>query len=1107
MGKFSTKTGAISGQTCTFCRAGSYAEAQGSTTCTLCESGKYSEAVAATAASGCKEVVIAVNTVVPTMGGSTGGQSVRVEMHVFNLAGTVRDVELQFAGVKLGGSDLRVSTLSDKFYTFLYFTTPSTAPGEVDVTVSETPCSNPCRQVSFKFKQLDESAMRLISHFPKLGAMQRTDMTMKVLISNFPSGSTVTVDFGIVASSISEIKVVDEETTFLTVLVPAATSTGAVGVNITANPAGSGKTGKTVSFEYTYFDGNTIRPVMMEPSVVPVSTVVSEKFISLRPTVSVIIANLPQSTQNTSQQLGGAMYGIKASCGGAEALIKSMHETSVCKTGEFDCDRTKIVFELPAFQTPISREIKILIPGQMEISAGTVIYGSGCNYDTACPSTKIADLLGVAGASSSMSCDQTLCLDKITIPEPEILSVSISTGSSLGGESVLLHFKNLPILDASDMKIEFQTSATSKVNAQISSVSLKPGSSFMGSQGWCDFKTPSVDPSTEKVTVTLSVSLGVLRQAASFEFDFFNPITGPAVLEDIQPKMLKKNDDVRIKVQLSNFPIIQRPHNLSLITVQIGAKIYPGAVKAIIESNRQLTVFAVSVEKPEDGWTGDSLAVKFYSYDINHAASFSLQISSTPAPTIFQQFPSKGRSNVGTQVSISIGFLEIGTTPILVSGGATLSQATAKHDTTCAHRDCSLYDLKITVPTLLFSPTGMTDASFVITSGNFSTNFNFTYIPAEAPELKIAHPKVQTLGLQAGVKEIKVLLDKFPSSACGQAAKSCVTEAAGTVVMFGNVQGTVMDMSNVANGALELTLLAPLAIMQAQAVTVEIKSLGSGTVSFDYAYASYATIQPVDGPVEGGVMVTISAVGLHSSDAVVERTQLQIRFGEAAVDTSNIESVQHVDDGIGLPMLKVVLRTLTAAKAGEVKCTICLMPQCNTAHAVSTFVFTYFSQPSVLKITPSKVTLEGRTNVATGSSLVELTILDFPKLDKIDQLELTIANAQCNGTICHIDGFSQSAISTKVWVHVPALTSVGLKTVRLVFQDAAGGMPRIAESMLEYYSPQPVILSAHWCEECNDGNMCIRNGLCKNGAALKGTAKLSGKNLRAILERYCVCVQ
>ena len=252
-------------------------------------------------------------------------------------------------------------------------------------------------------------------------------------------------------------------------------------------------------------------------------------------------------------------------------------------------------------------------------------------------------------------------------------------------------------------------------------------------------------------------------------------------------------------------------------------------------------------------------------------------------------------------------------------------------------------------------------------------------------------------------------------------------------------------------------------------------------------------------------MVTISAVGLHSSDAVVERTQLQIRFGEAVVDTSNIESVQHVDDGIGLPMLKVVLRTLAAAKAGQVKCTICLMPRCETAHTVSTFVFTYFSQPSVLQIKPRKVTLEGRTDLAAGSSLVELTILDFPKLDKIDQLELTIANTPCNGTICHIGGFSQSAISTKVRVHVPALTIAGLKTVRLVFQDAAGGMPRIAEGMLEYYSPQPAILSAHWCEECNDGNMCIRNGRCKNGAALKGTAKLSGKNLRA-MKRYYVCM-
>jgi hypothetical protein len=60
-------------------------------------------------------------------------------------------------------------------------------------------------------------------------------------------------------------------------------------------------------------------------------------------------------------------------------------------------------------------------------------------------------------------------------------------------------------------------------------------------------------------------------------------------------------------------------------------------------------------------------------------------------------------------------------------------------------------------------------------------------------------------------------------------------------------------------------------------------------------------------------------------------------------------------------------------------------------------------------------------------------------------------------------------------------------------------MPRIAQSSLDYYSPQPVVRAAYWCEECNDGKMCIRNGNCKNGAAaLKGVAKFSGRKLPCI---------
>ena len=60
----------------------------------------------------------------------------------------------------------------------------------------------------------------------------------------------------------------------------------------------------------------------------------------------------------------------------------------------------------------------------------------------------------------------------------------------------------------------------------------------------------------------------------------------------------------------------------------------------------------------------------------------------------------------------------------------------------------------------------------------------------------------------------------------------------------------------------------------------------------------------------------------------------------------------------------------------------------------------------MLKITPSTVTLDGRTDLGTGSRLVELIVRDFPEVDSIDQLQLSIAETP--GTVCGIRGLWQS---------------------------------------------------------------------------------------------------
>ena len=70
----------------------------------------------------------------------------------------------------------------------------------------------------------------------------------------------------------------------------------------------------------------------------------------------------------------------------------------------------------------------------------------------------------------------------------------------------------------------------------------------------------------------------------------------------------------------------------------------------------------------------------------------------------------------------------------------------------------------------------------------------------------------------------------------------------------------------------------------------------------------------------------------------------------------------------------------------------------------------------MLKITPSTVTLVGRTDLGTGSRLVELIVRDFPEVNSIDQLQLSIAETP--NTVCRIRGLSQSLSPKLRWLAV-----------------------------------------------------------------------------------------
>jgi hypothetical protein len=278
-----------------------------------------------------------------------------------------------------------------------------------------------------------------------------------------------------------------------------------------------------------------------------------------------------------------------------------------------------------------------------------------------------------------------------------------------------------------------------------------------------------------------------------------------------------------------------------------------------------------------------------------------------------------------------------------------------------------------------------------------------------------------------------------------------------------------------------------------------VKSISDMELTFEVTYQMpLAMVKPMDGLLQGGSTVTVSARGWFSKDeppkfwtqAEIDTANLVVAFADHAATLISVE--QDADQ------LVAVVKAPASSDTGNVPGSISADNIANHPK-VSRFMFSYFKAPTVSSITPSRATLLGKTTSGDGRSVL-LKILNAPLVESPSDMEVHFDSVLCGaGRSCGVvemkNGQVNGANQLQLRLVVPPVPAAGDVSVIVSFvQMAADRSPKMARTKLQYYIPLPTLLSARWCKSCSVGaRTCLVMGACGGGEApIENQLPLSG---------------
>jgi hypothetical protein len=400
-----------------------------------------------------------------------------------------------------------------------------------------------------------------------------------------------------------------------------------------------------------------------------------------------------------------------------------------------------------------------------------------------------------------------------------------------------------------------------------------------------------------------------------------------------------------------------------------------------------------------------------------------------------------------------------------LSVSATLSalSLTRLSPPSCTYRDCSEFRLSVKTPAA--NPDGPEKggtAIIMISALGWSVNATFQYHAMSIPAVQSYSPRSALTKTLAGAgTTVTFFLQNFPSHLC--TSLSCRDEAlaSGLSVTFGEVPGTVLyDSVADVNNLLTFKVVAP-PRGHASSLTGIISSADSEAnpvyLEFDFAYnAPPALAVPSEGQVSGGTLVTLTAYGWSSQivASILDESDVRVVIcGTEGMVQSIVAAVYTTTESY----VQILVRTPACKSSGTSPGIINVVD----GSASSQFSFVYFKEPTIVSVTPSRGTLDGRTTASDGVSAI-LRLADLPPMQGGMTIVVTFAGVTCDGSVgaCTVTKVLNGIRYMDVTVKIPPATKEGMQPVLVASQG------RMAESVFEYYAPAPEIQSMLYCPTC-----------------------------------------
>ena len=1004
--------------------------------------------------------------------------------------------------IQIGAENITVLPVSNLQRTVITFLTPQTDPGMYRVLVFPKSCPKCGKSVMFQYVLRDPNQPEMVKPVPIQGQRYpgpvildfvrvakfpaiHNNLIIRFLIDSGKNYSTVPSSFERLSGGIAAISYRR----------PAIDETGGlnVSIDITTPIKGSNdSTVKSVAFPFVIYDETAMRIVSTLPESVSTQLSLYGRSLDLRSRIDLVIANFPANTPVES---------VKILLVGFEADVLSITDISRCANPFGDCNRTRLSILAPAADPPGVWSGELTIQG-VPVLVISLKYFSPCNFQRYCESEgKVVDRnLLETKVPISASCDPQYCLNIANLKDPSIVNFSPVEGPSTGGTTVTVVAKNLPAFVTSDLTIEVGSIA-SKISISPETVQQSPGSSTAVCSGVFTFKMPPVSGGTFSVLsetgVTLKVALGITIRSASFQQPFvYTPvIQGRAVVSSFYPISAFPNEDIEIKVQLTNFLKLQ---SLDPVQVRLQFENVPGNVidteaSSIKSSEYEGTLITFKTQDKLSVSRVMPVHVYYYVHGMARSGSFEFEVLPEPTPSKFSMFPLRGRANVLLNQAVIIQYLDpsVAAQAIWsVSLRGLVDKALAppivdvQSAAGCTKRYCSKYLINYEVPKDTI-PSDGGDVTVTISADSDEVSFVFPFDADDTPSVESIDPNWMSIeDTQTGAKTITMYLKNVDAEFCKNPAKCTIT--------FGGNAGGV-SMSSYSSNLLTLSIVPP--AVGTGGNTPGLIADGKIEIRFDYTFiAPPASFQPIDGACTGGETVSVQVLGWGV--VVTDASSVAVMFGDKEGKVTQIVSSE-ASSSYSCTRFEVLTPMMSSGAPywGEYIGVI------SSGSKSSSFNFDCFDPPTALA-SPNTATLDGRTSGPDGKSIL-LVLSNFPRIATTADIAVRFGDIVCDTSACSVVSFSGlGGTSGVTLVITPPKVDRSINVLLSASYIGKAEPPKwgdpskryqraqkTAKTSFSHYRPKPVVLKARWCAECVPGSRtCIQSGKCANRAAPKSNA-------------------